>query len=338
MKSILSIICLLPFSLFAAPAIAPDTVIIRIGGEKEIKIIANEEDELESLSQYDLNAIIRDIRQQADQDGQNVYIRIEDNTGQKYIYKQSRTDDSVTLEFKLKVLSKKMENLGDSLDRVLNREEKRKRKNRGTTSTVSFDLGFNNYLSDGKFPDESNAPYAVNPFYSWYIAVGGLNKTHVAGPLYINWGANVSWYNFKFENTRTRITKTDEQVSFAIDSTVENPIKSKLVVPYLNGSLVPLLKFNRRRNKYDDDKGFRIGVGAYAGYRLGSKSKYVTIEDGDRERAKERTNYYVNNWRYGARLQLGLGGIDVFANYDLNELFNEGKGPQLNAFSFGIMF
>jgi len=37
------------------------------------------------------------------------------------------------------------------------------------------------------------------------------------------------------------------------------------------------------------------------------------------------------------RFQMGYRGIDFYANYDLNELFVEGRGPQLNAFSFGFV-
>jgi hypothetical protein len=42
--------------------------------------------------------------------------------------------------------------------------------------------------------------------------------------------------------------------------------------------------------------------------------------------------------RYGLRGQIGFNDIDLFVNYDMNDLFTEGKGPQLNAFSFGITF
>jgi hypothetical protein len=99
----------------------------------------------------------------------------------------------------------------------------------------------------------------------------------------------------------------------------------------------------KRRNSdwspfsYHENDGFRIGVGGYAGYRVGGRSKYVIRDGGNRIREKDRTNFYFNNWRYGARLQLGFGGVDLFANYDLNELFIENRGPRLNAFSFGII-
>jgi hypothetical protein len=83
---------------------------------------------------------------------------------------------------------------------------------------------------------------------------------------------------------------------------------------------------------------FRIGAGPYVGYRIASRSKLVYSEDGDVEKEKDRDSFYLNNLRYGARLQLGFRSTDLFFNYDLNELFVEGKGPKLNAFSFGIIF
>ena len=46
----------------------------------------------------------------------------------------------------------------------------------------------------------------------------------------------------------------------------------------------------------------------------------------------------MNNLRYGLRLQFGFRDTDFFFNYDLNELFSAGKGPKVNAFSFGVSF
>lgn len=351
MKPLFCILILFAHTVVADATVESDTIIIQIGKNEEIRIITHSEDELQILSALDLNAIIQDIKQKAkNADEPNVIIQIEDSTGQQYILKKDTTkQDSLSLNEQLDILSKKMEAMGDTLERIFKREDTEdkpvhfnKKKNYGTTRTFSLDFGLNNYLSNGKFPDESGALYAVRPFYSWYIAVGGINKTHVKGPFYIDWGTNVSWYNFKFENTRTRIGKEDLGLTFFEDTLVSKPIKSKFTVPYLNVSFVPLLNFgNRRRNDfmdYDNNSGFRIGLGAYAGYRLGSKTKYVFKEDDNRERVKNRGNFYVNHWRYGLRLQMGIGGFDFFANYDLNELFNEGKGPQLNAFSFGLIF
>ncbi|MBA4058759.1 MAG: hypothetical protein C0490_28840, partial [Marivirga sp.] len=38
-----------------------------------------------------------------------------------------------------------------------------------TWQSFNFDLGTNNYLSDGKFPDSNNELYSVRPWGSWYV-------------------------------------------------------------------------------------------------------------------------------------------------------------------------
>jgi hypothetical protein len=326
----------------------PDTIIIQLENGQEVQIIAEEGNEAELLSDYDLNQIIRDLQATMDSTARDEVssVAIEDSVGIRYRADTAEKDTVITVEIDLGNIRKTIkrivvtDNEPDSAATYTTTYRKGKR----TDNMLSFDFGFNNYLRNGKFPDESNELYAVKPVVSWYVALGLLNRTKIAGPLYLDWGANVSWYNFKFENERTRLTKGADRVEFSESAEAIDPIKSKLVVPYLNVSLVPLFYFGKPGAHdwfvFDRDKGagFRVGAGVYAGYRLGSRAKYVYREEGDRERVKDRTNFYVNNYRYGVRFQLGYRGVDVFANYDLNELFVQNRGPELNAFSFGIVF
>jgi len=64
----------------------------------------------------------------------------------------------------------------------------------------------------------------------------------------------------------------------------------------------------------------------------------VYSEGGDKKKEKHHDNYYLTNLRYGVRLQVGFDDVDFFFNYDINNMFADNKGPQLNAFSFGISF
>ncbi|MEK6481866.1 hypothetical protein WJR50_30265 [Catalinimonas sp. 4WD22] len=338
---------------------SPDTIIIRLSDREEIKIISSSGNELQQLSQFDINKIIRELNEKADEDNENVTITMKDSTGTQYILEreledvendvyESEEDQEHELEEKVERLEREIDRLSESVkEKTYEEREVRFNKNKqyhGTSSTFIFEFGLNNYLNDGKFPSDENALYAVNPIVSWYVALGGMNSTHIAGPLSLDWGANISWYNFKFENERARIEKLDDGVLFYEDPTPDiSPIKSKLVVPYLNVSLVPMFIFGKRKSSdwepfsYHENDGFRIGLGVYAGYRLGPHSKAVFKDDGDRRRDKEWNSFYLNSWRYGTRLQMGFKSVDLFANYDLNDLFVEGRGPQLNAFSFGII-
>jgi hypothetical protein len=335
----------------------PDTIIIQLENGQEVQIIAEGGNEAELLSDYDLNQIIQDLQTSMDSaalDGgardEVSSVAIADSTGTRYRTDTANKDTVITVKIDLGNIRKTIRRIvvtndkEDPADGSNTAYTKTSRKDKRTDNMLSFDLGFNNYLRNGKFPDGGNELYAVKPVVSWYVALGLLNRTRITGPLYLDWGANVSWYNFKFENERTRLTKGPEEVAFFESAEDIDPIKSKLVVPYLNVSLVPLFYFGNPGNSdwfvLDRDKGagFRVGAGVYAGYRLGSRAKYVYREEGDRERVKDRTNFYVNNYRYGVRFQLGYRGVDVFANYDLNELFIQDRGPELNAFSFGIVF
>ena len=336
-------------ALWAYEPLEPDTVIILLEDGQEVQIISENGDEVELLSDYDLNQIMRDLKATIDStDNELSSIAIKDSTGTRYRNETADKDTIITVEVDLgdtkKILRRILVTANEDEVEKSDEQNMTFRKGKRTDNMVSFDFGFNNYLSRGRFPDESNALYAVKPVVSWYVALGLLNRTRIAGPLYLDWGANVSWYNFKFENERTRLAKTTERVEFSESTEDIDPIKSKLVVPYLNVSLVPLFYFGKSGSRHrgvfdrDDKAGFRIGAGVYAGYRLGSRAKYVFREEGDRVRVKDRTNFYVNNYRYGLRFQLGYKMVDVFANYDLNELFVAGRGPELNAFSFGIVF
>ena len=174
-------------------------------------------------------------------------------------------------------------------------------------------------------------------------------KTSVGGSFFLEWGANVSWYNFKFDNPQVRIQKVDGQLEFPLLPNEINGKKSKLTASYINVSFVPMLDFAQGRRKVKKresgsfsietsrKQGFRIGFGGYAGYRLGSHTKYKFKENGDSEKDKDSGNFFLNNFRYGLRMRLGLKDLDVFANYDLNGLFSDNKGPDLNAISFGII-
>jgi hypothetical protein len=219
----------------------------------------------------------------------------------------------------------------------------------GTLRGLNVEFGFNNYLDDGEFPSSSDL-YKVKPIGSNFVAINWNHVSKVTGPLYLDWGGGISWYNFKYENPATRLDSQGGQLTFVEDLTVDSAIKSKLKVTYLNFTAVPMFDFSKgkrlvRMYEVDDvrvafsrKRGFRIGIGGYFGMRLSNKAKYVYKNDGNRKKDKDKGQFYVNDFRYGARLQMGINGFDFFVNYDLNELFEDNKGPKLNPVTFGVIF
>ncbi len=225
-----------------------------------------------------------------------------------------------------------------------------KRHHRRTHQSFNMDLGTNNLLSDGKFPDSNNEQYAVRPWGSWYVGLNSIQRTRLAKKFFLEWGGGVSWYNFKFQDDATLITKDGTGTNFIVDPRFTNPDydfkKSKLTAVYINASVIPVVDFgsryygHNRKGKHVWDgqsNGFRIGAGPYIGYRIDSYSKQVYELNGDKKKEHDHDSFYLQNIRYGVRLQLGYRGTDLFLNYDLNEMFTAGKGPKVNAFSFGII-
>jgi len=311
---------------------AADSVIIRVGEGSKVIFAIKDKKDLETLKHYDFQALMSDMITKLEN---------EDTTSSKKPSMEYLKDStSVVAERQVTRIEPAQAEENWSEENV-NTHDSKKHHGRRTYHSVNIDLGTNNYLSNGSFPDQNNELYTVKPWGSWYVGLNSIQRTRVAGKFFIEWGGGVSWYNFKFQNARTTITKDDTGVIFSEDSRDVNFIKSKLTATYLNASVVPLLDFsgNRRRSSLFEGYGsdsFRIGIGPYVGYRIDSYSKQVYKEEGDKRKNRERDNFYLNNIRYGLRAQIGFNDIDLFINYDTSELFATGKGPQLNAFSFGI--
>jgi hypothetical protein len=323
MKNVFTIAIILGVSIATVAQAKPaDTVIVELAKTSKVIFTMQDRSDLELLKQYDFQALFNDIMNKLD-------------TVKIVVIDTPKTESVVHTDVVEETWGK--EDDDDDWD-------DRKYRHRSTRHSFNFDFGTNNYLEEGDFPDNDGAQYAVRPWGSWYIGLNSTLRTQLSNKFFIEWGAGVSWYNFKFQDKSTLITEDDAGVHFAPDPRANDLsfVKSKLTVCYINASLVPMLDFgghNRKARFWSShNSAFRIGVGPYVGYRIDSYTKQVYKEDDDKEKDKENNNFFINNMRYGVRMQVGVRSADFFLNYDLNELFVANKGPKLNAFSFGVIF
>jgi hypothetical protein len=305
-----------------------DTVVIKVGEGSKI-IVAVQKEDLETMKQYDFQKLMTDLIVKLEQ---------KDTASQ-----QSPSADYLKEPVNEEIVSSEENTNNESVDENWDNHKHEKWHHRRTYHSINFDLGMNNYLSDGKFPDENNSLYTVKPWGSWYVGINSNLRTRVSNKFFLEWGLGVSWYNFKFQNEQTMISKDDNSVIFSLNPLDVDFTKSKLTATYIQAQLVPMIDFggNRRKPSFfdgGDSESFRFGAGPYVGYRIDSYSKQVYKEEGDKIKPKDHDNFYLNNLRYGLRFQVGFEELDLFFNYDLNELFIENKGPKLNAFSFGVTF
>jgi hypothetical protein len=341
-----------------------DTVIIELGNKSKIVIVTNSKEDLASLENYDINQMIRDLNAQLSDTVE--YMEIKDGK----VYVNEREDEVEIKDWEVNEDKVRIKLGGVEVnvdpDEVEDWDEddwedrkkvtyEAARADR-TTHHFNIDIGLNNWLEDGEFPDVNNAPYSVKPFGSWYVALNSLNRTWLTGPVFLEWGMGISWYNWKLEDADYIIQEGSERIEFNATPPEISGQKSKLTATYLNATVVPMFDFSRGRRKVTSlesggikikkysRKGFRFGMGGYAGYRIGSHTKFKFKEDGSNEKDKERDNFFLENFRYGLRAQVGWKGVELFATYDLNEVFAPNRGPlnsdgnsaALNAITFGI--
>lgn len=364
MKTLTTIITLVFLGLSTAGfgySSEPDTVVITLDDDTKIVIYTANKEDLKSIEKYDLNKMIRDLNNRVSSSN-STYILLEDRNGNAYLKDTTIVyqDGKASTDIRLGNLEFSVDGEGiddwDDLEDRWDRDDDFKsysyidRDIDRTRNYFNVEIGTNNWLLNGEsFPNDTNEPFAVRPWGSWYVGLASINKTWVGGPLFLDWGFSGTFYNWKLEDDTFQVVRGDTETQFLPVAANIDPIKSKLAATYLNFQLVPMFDFARGSRKVrayerggfsfkrSSKQGFRFGGGGYAGYRLGSRSKLVYKEDGDREKDISRGNFYLTNFRYGVRVQMGYKGMDFFANYDLNNVFAEGRGPKLNAVSFGII-
>src|SRR5258706_7752494 len=249
-KTLLIQLALTAWSLSFAQS-KPDTIIVELAKSSKLVFTMKDRSDLETLRQYDFQGLFDDMLNNFDDtagDSNKAPFVVAKTTNNLETIDQDQGDDPSILA------------------------DEKTRHRRSTYQSFNFDFGVNNYLSYGKFPDNQDQLYAVRPWGSWYVAVNSIEHTHVAGPFYIEWGAGVSWYNFKFQQDDIAVSKNENGIVFAEDTRDVDYIKSKITATYLNASFIPMFDFLRhssssrgsRGRKYrcwnSCDSNFRIGV------------------------------------------------------------------------------
>lgn len=201
-------------------------------------------------------------------------------------------------------------------------DEPVKIKVKKTETSLNFDLGINQWIPSGSAPQ-------IRPWGSWAFGINYGVRRKLGDHFSIKPMLGVNWYNFKFEDRNLQAMRGSDGIVFE-EFQAGGGTKSKISASYAN---LTMMNYFHSKNE-----NFRFGVGPYAGIRLGGRGKFVyRDEDNRRNKEFQRANMFANDFRYGIRGEVGVGKVDLFVNYDLNEHFQSTKGPQVNTISFGII-
>lgn len=342
MKKYLLLFCLLASVQFAfgkTDALyqaEKDTILIEFGNSGKMVLIVDNKEDFERLKKMNINQIIQELDLQMDEEtGELVIVEVTGKSGSKEIVRV--TEDWNKTEVTVGGLRVIVDETDPVNTKVKIETGGKKKSDPPFRAYFNLDLGINNYLDgNGNFPG-SSSPYAVRGWGSWNVGLNWMASQRISKGFHWDLGLGVQWYNFKFENRDFQAVRGDGEIDF-IQRTDVNGFKSKISASYLTAMSLFKLDFGKMNDQ--GRKGFRVAAGPYAGYRLGGRSKYVyrPLDGGGRRKEHLPTGIYLNNFRYGVRGEIGVGRFNFFGTYDLNKLFQNGAGPELNPIAFGVIF
>ncbi|MBN2350883.1 MAG: PorT family protein [Bacteroidales bacterium] len=200
---------------------------------------------------------------------------------------------------------------------------------------AGVDLGLNNYV-DNNFSlarNSENEFLDLNTGKSWNVNVNfaqfsiGFGTDRVG----LVTGMGLEFNNYFFSGDSS-IAKVDGKIS--TKGYEQDLIKNKLRVTYLT---VPLLLETQFAGPKRSDR-VHIAAGVIAGLKIGSRAKVKYVEDGDKQRDKTKSDFYLSPFRYGVTARVGYKMVNLYCNYYLTPLFVDGRGPELYPVSAGIVF
>ena len=149
-------------------------------------------------------------------------------------------------------------------------------------------------------------------------------------------GIGLSWRTLRLDNNNYLTKDANSNVSVA--EYPGNIDKNKLRTGYL---MVPIgfqYNFSELKNAGMDvqyrsyDAGFRIAANAYGGLKLSSNN----IVRGDAEDFRNRANYQVNPFVYGAQLTFSYNGWSLFVKKDFSNYFKDSHFSNDKAMVIGL--
>lgn len=204
-----------------------------------------------------------------------------------------------------------------------------------TTSDFVFAMGINNTLSDGSSLGDT---YEV--MGSGFEELGWAWKTRVfenSNAVRFRYGFSFQWNKLSPKKDQYFVQNGDITTleQFPSDLRRSSFRVTNLVFP-VHFEFGPSKKIERENYfRYSTRDRFKIGLGGYAGFNIGTKQKLRYKIDGDRVKEKISRDYNTSDFVYGLSGYIGVDDVSLYVKYDLNPFFKDQAVDQRNI-SIGI--
>ncbi|WP_298237416.1 hypothetical protein [uncultured Algibacter sp.] len=207
-----------------------------------------------------------------------------------------------------------------------------------TSNDLLFAIGFNNTVQEGA--GLNDALYKTGG--SGFVELGWNWKTRLvknAPWARVKYGFSFQWNKFELKDNQYFVQNGDvtSLETFPVELKKSKFRVTNLVFP-LHFEFGPLKKHSRKDlTRYINNDQFKIGIGGYGGFRLGTRHKLKYKENGNLVKEKLKRNYNVSNFVYGLSSYIGFGDTSLYVKYDLSPLFKDQVADQ-NNISIGLRF
>jgi hypothetical protein len=228
-------------------------------------------------------------------------------------------------ESKSKEAKKEKEDLSD--------KPTKKNKHQKIGHWAGLDLGINAYMTyDNSFKmapfnqhlelDLLRSTNLAFNFAQWELPIV---KNHLS----LVSGLGLEWQKYAFKNNTTILPDKNRHIGFTDTVTAYN--KSLFKTAWINAPL--LIAFNSNKK---EEKSFHIAAGVVFGYNYTQKTKTRYTVAGNEFKNKTRGDYALDPFKYAATVRVGYGKFNLFATYQLNQMFKKDSGPELFPVTAGI--
>ncbi len=197
-------------------------------------------------------------------------------------------------------------------------------------------LGWNNYLCDGSMDTPADAPWmelrggrSMNLDLYW----DPFNIPSITRWFAIEAGFDLEFNHYGFKKSFNLINN-DGTLIADYDNVPDKGFK-RMNLRTIYAGIPLMMEFQLRNN---NNKPVYLSAGIKGQVRIGSRTKQIWKEGGDRQKNKVKDDFNTNLFRYSLIGGIGYDDIQFFGEYCPVSIFRDGKGPQLQTFSIGVKF
>lgn len=194
---------------------------------------------------------------------------------------------------------------------------------------LNLDLGFNNYLNANDFQIPSNYEFlevSTGKSVNVQLTFVKMGVSLIDHHLSLMTGIGIDYNNYRYENKQLLVPDVNQVIGRELQQGYD---KYKLTTQY---AFMPL-EFRYDTKPEDHGSSFRFAAGGRAGYLIRS---YTKLLENDGDKVKDFDDFNLRKYKFGLTGRIGYGHLNFYANYDITNLFEDGKGPELNPIAFGI--